>query len=43
MRGFLDIPRDVVLALVTVGGMRWGASDFGPRESGDIMHFDLAT
>ncbi|HET9143112.1 hypothetical protein [Actinophytocola sp.] len=40
-RGFLDLRREVVLALVEVGGMRWGACDFGPDESGDIMHFDL--
>lgn len=42
-RGFLDLRREVVLALVTVGGMSWGASDFGPGSSGDIMHFDLGT
>lgn len=41
--GFLDLRREVVIALVSVGGLRWGASDFGAQESGDIMHFDLGS
>jgi len=41
-RGFLTIPRHVTIALCDVAHMRWGASDFGPAESGDMMHFDLA-
>lgn len=39
-RGFMTIPRHVAIALCEVGSMRWGASDFGSSESGDIMHFD---
>jgi hypothetical protein len=38
-KGFLDIPKPVVMAL-TGQGLIWGAIGFGP-ESGDIMHFDL--
>lgn len=38
-KGFMNIPREVVRALVRVG-LRWGAVDFG-RSSGDVMHFDL--
>ncbi|WP_166351888.1 hypothetical protein [Phytoactinopolyspora limicola] len=40
-RGFLDLRGEVVCELVRTGRMRWGASDFGARASGDIMHFDL--
>ncbi|MCY1004459.1 hypothetical protein OV079_02515 [Nannocystis pusilla] len=39
--GFLDLRREVVVALVSVGHLRWGASDFGVNQSGDVMHFDL--
>lgn len=38
--GFLDLRREVVVALVNTGGLRWGACDFGVDESGDVMHFD---
>lgn len=38
--GFLNLARDLVIALRDVGCLAWGASDFGPGESGDIMHFD---
>ena len=41
-RGLMSLRRPVVVALCDVGGMRWGACDFGRLESGDIMHFDLA-
>jgi len=41
--GFMDLRRELVIALVSVGGMSWGASDFGSRASGDMMHFDLGT
>ena len=41
-RGLMNLRRPVVVALCDVGGMRWGACDFGRLESGDIMHFDLA-
>jgi subtilisin family serine protease len=38
--GFLTLPRDLVLALREYACLGWGAVDFGPSESGDIMHFD---
>jgi len=41
-RGLMSLRRPVVVALCDIGGMRWGACDFGRLESGDIMHFDLA-
>ncbi|MGW6194642.1 hypothetical protein ACWF0M_00710 [Kribbella sp. NPDC055110] len=46
--GFLDLRREVVVSLITVGStsshkMRWGACDFGVEESGDVMHFDLGS
>jgi hypothetical protein len=37
-RGFLNIRREIVLALCSVG-LRWGAIDFRSA-SGDVMHFD---
>ena len=40
-RGFLDLKREVVEALVDVGHLRWGAADFGAHQSGDVHHFDL--
>lgn len=40
-RGFLTIPRHVVVALCDVGNMRWGMCDFSVEEDGDGMHFDL--
>lgn len=39
--GLMDLHREVVLAMVNVGGMKWGACDFGSGASGDMMHFDL--
>jgi len=41
-RGLMSLRRPVVVALCDIGGMRWGACDFGRLESGDLMHFDLA-
>ena len=38
--GFMDLPRDLVLALREYACLAWGAVDFGPGESGDVMHFD---
>ena len=38
--GFMDLARDLVLALREYACLGWGAVDFGPGESGDIMHFD---
>ena len=40
-RGFLDLKREVVEALVDVGHLRWGDADFGAHQSGDMHHFDL--
>ncbi|WP_292648971.1 hypothetical protein, partial [Mesorhizobium sp.] len=38
--GFLNLAKDLVVALRDFGCLAWGASDFGPSASGDIMHFD---
>lgn len=38
--GFMNLPRDLVLALREYACLAWGAVDFGPRQSGDVMHFD---
>ena len=38
--GFMNLNEELVVALREVG-LSWGASDMGPRESGDFMHFDL--
>ncbi|MGO4441011.1 hypothetical protein [Rhizobium sp. RAF56] len=38
--GFLNLAKDLVIALRDFGCLAWGASDFGPSASGDIMHFD---
>lgn len=40
-RGFLDMSRKFVVAMVDVGRMRWGIADFGAHSSGDVHHFDL--
>ena len=37
--GFLSIRKEIALGL-KAAGCRWGAVDFGPRQSGDMMHFD---
>lgn len=42
-RCLMDIPRAVAVAMCDVGGMRWGACDFGAAESSDLMHYDLAS
>ncbi len=41
-RGFLTLPRDLVIALREHACLAWGAVDFGSGAtgSGDIMHFD---
>jgi hypothetical protein len=41
-RGFLSLPRDLVIALREHACLAWGAVDFGDggRGSGDMMHFD---
>ena len=38
--GFMDLARDLVIALRDEACLCWGAVDFGPAASGDIMHFD---
>lgn len=43
LNGFLNLPFDLVYALREKAGLAWGAIDFGPRASGDIMHFDIRT
>jgi hypothetical protein len=40
-REFMDLRAEVVVALCDVGRLQWGACDFGPAQSGDMMHFDL--
>ena len=39
-KGFLDLHADLVTALREHARLAWGAVDIGPRESGDMMHFD---
>ena len=41
--GFLNLHRDLAVALRDVGCLAWGAVDFGPNASGDVMHFDCRT
>jgi hypothetical protein len=43
LNGFLNLHADLVLALRQKALLAWGAIDFGPRASGDVMHFDLRT
>ncbi|HUQ04253.1 MAG TPA: SH3 domain-containing protein [Kofleriaceae bacterium] len=38
--GFMNLDRDLVIALRDIGGLAWGASDFGAGANGDFMHFD---
>jgi hypothetical protein len=38
--GFMDLARDLVIALRDEACLGWGAVDFGPAASGDVMHFD---
>ncbi len=40
-QGYLGLHRDLVIALRDVACMAWGAIDFGPKYSGDVMHFDV--
>ncbi|UJS22193.1 MAG: DUF2272 domain-containing protein [Candidatus Brocadia sp.] len=40
LHGFLNLNRDLVVALRDQACLAWGAIDLGPRRSGDIMHFD---
>jgi len=43
LNGFLSLHPDLVYALRQIAGLAWGAIDFSPRASGDIMHFDMRT
>jgi hypothetical protein len=38
--GFLNLHRDLVVALRDHGCLAWGAVDLGSNQSGDMMHFD---
>jgi hypothetical protein len=38
--GFLNLHEDLVTSLRDHSKLAWGAVDFGPRQSGDMMHFD---
>ena len=44
--GFLNLRQEIVLVFASdpplLDVMRWGISDFGAEESGDVQHFDLA-
>ena len=40
LKGFLNLPQELVVALRDKAGLAWGAVDFGARDSGDVMHFD---
>ena len=40
LKGFLNMDRDLVIALRDHACLVWGAVDFGPGANGDIMHFD---
>lgn len=39
-KGFLNLSRDLVIALRDHGCLAWGGTDLGTRQSGDMMHFD---
>lgn len=43
--GFMTLRQQVVTCLLNIdfkpGRLRWGALDFGPKQSGDMMHFDI--
>ncbi len=42
-RGFISLNQDLVATLRDSCCLSWGAIDFGPNESGDVMHFDMRT
>ena len=37
--GFLSLREEIVVG-IRDQSLRWGAVDFGPGQSGDVMHFD---
>lgn len=43
LNGFMNLHGDLVFALRQTALLAWGAIDFGPFASGDVMHFDLRT
>jgi hypothetical protein len=43
LNGFLNLHPDLVYALRHQALLAWGATDFGEKASGDVMHFDLRT
>jgi hypothetical protein len=43
LNGFLNLHVDLGFALRQKALLAWGAIDFGPVASGDVMHFDLRT
>jgi hypothetical protein len=40
LQGFMNLDRDLVIALRETACLIWGAVDLGKGSSGDIMHFD---
>ena len=40
LKGFLNLDRDLVIALRDHACLIWGAVDMGSNSSGDVMHFD---
>ena len=40
-REFMNLRRELVIALRDYGGLQWGACDLGESQSGDMMHFAL--
>jgi hypothetical protein len=40
LNGFLNLDRDLVIALRDHACLIWGAVDMGSKSSGDVMHFD---
>jgi len=40
-RGFLHLPEHFVVAMMDIGGLRWGACEFSASSNGDVHHFDL--
>jgi hypothetical protein len=39
--GFLHLRAEIVIELCDGQKLNWGACDFGPTASGDVMHFDM--
>lgn len=41
IQGFMNLKRELVIALRDQGELQWGACDLGETQSGDMMHFAL--